>query len=114
GASGALGSGVRVAASPSFALAIALIAGLALAVVAMLRRRRSLFDLLAAHLRTRGIEVGAAMTMEDALRQLRATQPEVARELEPLIALYEAERFSPVRDRARAAAIRQRLRALSS
>lgn len=81
-------------------------------IVAILRRRRSLFDLLAAHLERLGITVGAAMTMEDALRELRAAQPEAARELEPLIALYEAERFSASNDRSRRATLRRRLSAL--
>lgn len=109
GARDALASGTRIAASPAFAFAIAALAGLAIGVMAWLRRRKSLFELLATHLAKRGIEVGPAMTMEEALTRLRATQPEVARELEPLIAMYEAERFSPQRDRARAAALRRRL-----
>ncbi|HEV7923439.1 MAG TPA: DUF4129 domain-containing protein, partial [Thermoanaerobaculia bacterium] len=109
GARDALASGTRIAASPAFAFAIAGLAGLAIAVIALLRRRGSLFELLASHLAKRGIAVGPAMTMEEALQRLRATEPRVARELEPLIAMYEAERFSPRRDRARAAAVRRRL-----
>jgi transglutaminase-like putative cysteine protease len=75
----------------------------------VLSRRTTLFDLLAAHLRRLGIEVGKSMTMEDALRVLRERHPEAAAELEPLIAAYEAERFSPTRDRTRAAMIRRKL-----
>ena len=82
--------------------------------VGFLRRRRSLFDVLAAHLHRLGIEVGPAMTMEEALRRLRAGHADAARELEPLIAMYEAERFSAQRDAKRAAALRRKLAALRS
>jgi transglutaminase-like putative cysteine protease len=102
-------SNLGAIASPAFLLLLLLVlAGGALAVVTA-RRRRPLFDLLAQHLGARGIEVGPAMTMEEALRQLRAEQPLVARELEPLIALYEEERFSPRHDRERVALIRRKL-----
>jgi hypothetical protein len=82
---------------------------LAVIIVLVARRRRSLFKLLAARLRDLGIEVGPAMTMEEALAQLRATRPEAAEALAPLIALYEEEEFSPKRDRGRAAAVRRGL-----
>jgi len=75
----------------------------------LVRRRRSLFDILAEHLSRLGIQVGDAMTMEEALVQLRADHPDAARDLEPLIAMYEAERFSAQRDVRRAVAIRKRL-----
>jgi len=67
---------------------------LAMATVWILNRRRPAFELLRDHLRARGIEVGAAMTMEEALDELRLKQPAVAEALGPLIALYEEERFS--------------------
>lgn len=95
--------------SPPVALTFALAAAAIAAATMLLRRRRTLFDLLVAHLARRGIEVGPSMTMEEALRALREQHPEAARELEPLIALYEAERFSPVHDRGRVAAVRRRL-----
>jgi len=72
-------------------------------------RRRPVFDLLASHLRALGIVVGPSMTMEEALAELRARHPDAARELEPLVALYEAERFSPHADPQRRRAIRKRL-----
>ncbi|HKB78235.1 MAG TPA: DUF3488 and transglutaminase-like domain-containing protein [Thermoanaerobaculia bacterium] len=75
-------------------------------------RRRPAFDLLRRHLLARGIEVGSAMTMEEALGELRRTQPEAAAELAPLIALYEEERFSGRRVEA-APVIRRRLAELS-
>jgi len=92
------------------------IAFAAMVLFAFTRRRTTLFDILAAHLRRLGIEVGPAMTMEEALDVLRAQHPARARELEPLIAMYEAERFSSHRDAKRAPAIRRRiaeLRAIS-
>jgi hypothetical protein len=49
------------------------------------------------------------MTMEEALAELRANHPYDARELEPLIAMYEAERFSPHADPRRRKTIRKRL-----
>jgi protein-glutamine gamma-glutamyltransferase len=94
--------------------AVAAILFVTLIIAAIARRRRPLFDVLAAHLRRLGIEVGPAMTMEEALRRLRTDHEEAARELEPLIALYEAERFSASRDARRVAAIRRRLSELRS
>ena len=91
------------------ALATLLPAALALVVLLARRRRQPLFDLLSAHLRRLGIEVGPAMTMEEALGVLRLEHPEAARELEPLIALYDEERFSGQRDRSRITRIRRRL-----
>ena len=73
-------------------MAVLVVAGIA--VVLLARRRRSLFDLLAIHLASLGIEVGPSMTMEEALVQLRSMHPAAARELAPLIEMYEAERFS--------------------
>ncbi|MGZ7080505.1 MAG: DUF4129 domain-containing protein, partial [Thermoanaerobaculia bacterium] len=62
------------------------------------------FDLLSAYL-----PVGSSTTMEEALAELRTQNPDLARELEPLVALYEAERFSPKRDRQRVKFVRRRL-----
>jgi len=80
-----------------------------LAVMMLLRRRRRLFDSLAAYLAAQGIEVGPAMTMEEALRELRIRHPEAAEELQPLIALYEEETFGGKRDSRRARTIRRKL-----
>jgi hypothetical protein len=85
-----------------------IVAGGALA-VAIAGRRHPVFDLLASHLRRFGINVGPAMTMEEALAELRANHPYDARELEPLIAMYEAERFSAHADPRRRKTIRKRL-----
>jgi transglutaminase-like putative cysteine protease len=102
----------RVLASPPYLGTMLLLIAAGIAAVAAMRRRRPLFDLLARHLASRGIKVGPAMTMEDALQQLRQEQPDAARELEPLVALYEEERFSPRSDVDRRAVIRRRLAAM--
>ncbi|HXA19608.1 MAG TPA: DUF3488 and transglutaminase-like domain-containing protein [Thermoanaerobaculia bacterium] len=88
-------------------LAALLIAGAA--VVLLARRRRSLFDLLSLHLARLGIEVGPAMTMEEALSQLHRMHPAAALSLSPLIKLYEAERFSQQAEKGRAGRIRKGL-----
>jgi transglutaminase-like putative cysteine protease len=92
-----------------FVMAIAAILFVALLIVAIARRRRPMFDVLAEHLARLGIEVGPSMTMEEALRRLRFQHGDQARDLEPLIALYEAERFSARRDARRMSIIRRRL-----
>jgi transglutaminase-like putative cysteine protease len=89
--------------------AIAAILFAVLLVTALARRRRSLFDNLAQHLARLGIEVGPSMTMEEALERLKRDLPTAAQDLAPLIAMYEAERFSPQHDARRVAAIRKRL-----
>src|SRR6185295_17019466 len=77
-----------------------------LLVVLIVRRRKRLFDLLASYLAAQGIEVGPAMTMEEALRELH---PEAAAELQPLIELYEEETFGSTRDPRRARTLRRKL-----
>ncbi|MEA2337442.1 MAG: hypothetical protein QOE82_1449 [Thermoanaerobaculia bacterium] len=93
-------------------LTILIVAGFA--VVLLARRRRTLFDLLAEHLHLLGIKVGESMTMAEALEELRMSHPEAAAELAPLIALYEAERFSGREERGRVRKIRERLAGLSA
>ena len=88
---------------------IAVLAALTALVVFIRRRRRPLFDDLAGHLHFLGIDVGPAMTMEEALQVLRARHPEAARDLAPLIAAYEEEMFSPRHERGRVASIRRAL-----
>ncbi|HUP47511.1 MAG TPA: transglutaminaseTgpA domain-containing protein [Thermoanaerobaculia bacterium] len=100
---------VDVATSPGM---VALYAGL-LALVLLLwivpLRRRPAFELLVRHLRACGIEVGPAMTVEEALSELRSERPEEAERLAPLIALYEQERFSGRTDPGRGRLLRKRL-----
>lgn len=95
--------------SPRAIGVIMLVLAFAALAISVSGRRRPVFVLLASHLRAYGIIVGPSMTMEEALAQLRATHPEAARELEPLVAMYEAERFSPHADPKVRKAIRRRL-----
>ncbi len=95
--------------SPNFWVALALLPAIGLFVALMKRRREPLFELLASHLRKHGIEVGPSMTMEEALRILRAQHADAARAIEPLVALYEEERFSAHEDRKRVSKIRRKL-----
>lgn len=100
---------VRAAVSMSGVVVLLALVALVIAALVIVRRRRPLFHLLAARLRAEGIQVGPSMTIEEALAELGARNPDLARELQPLIALYEAERFSPTHDRSRVAVIRRRL-----
>ena len=95
--------------SPRYLGMLLLLVAGGLAAALVVRRRRPLFEVLARHLATLGIRVGPAMTMEEALAQLRRDHPDAARALEPLILMYEEERFSSRADRERAATIRRRL-----
>lgn len=100
---------LRRAVSP-LPLAIVVAGGLFLILVASgVLRRRSAFDLLAQHLRALDIEVGRAMTMEEALVVLRRKNVAAAHALAPLIALYEEEQFSGRADAERRRALRQKL-----
>lgn len=114
----AMSAAARGAAHPTFnanyalLLTALLITGVAAALLS--RRRRSVFDLLADHLRKLGIEVGPSMTMEEALVEVRRTQPAAAAALAPLIELYEAERFSVSVERGRVRRIRKGLKHLTA
>jgi transglutaminase-like putative cysteine protease len=92
-----------------------IIAAIAVVLIAItlliVRRRRSLFDLLAERLRLLGIEVGPSMTMAEALDELRRTRPDAAAAFAPLIALYEEEQFSAHADNGRRATLRRALTA---
>ncbi len=98
--------------SPRFIGLVLLLAAAGALAISVSARRRPVFDLLAAHLRTLGIEVGPAMTMDEALVQLRALHPEAATKLAPLAALYEEERFGARADAQRRREIRARLNEL--
>src|SRR5260370_12846988 len=91
--------------STRYLLSVAGFVALAMIVYFIARHRRPAFELLRDHLRARGINVGPAMTMEEALVELHRSQPEIAGALAPLIALYEEEQFSahgrPARDHIR-------------
>jgi transglutaminase-like putative cysteine protease len=114
----AMSAAARRAAQPTFTrgyallLAALILAGFAALVLS--RRRQPVFNLLADHLRKLGIEVGPAMTMEEALAEVRRTQPAAAAALVPLISLYEAERFSASEERGRVRRIRKGLTELKT
>lgn len=96
-------------ASPRSIFAYSLLLGLMVLLWVVPFRRRPAFDLLVRHLRALGIEVGEAMTIEEALAELRAHAPDQATTLAPLIALYEEERFSGRPDPARRRLLGRRL-----
>jgi hypothetical protein len=97
------------ATSPAAIATYAAVAALVLLLWIVPLRRRPAFVMLVRHLRNYGIDVGEAMTIEEALDELSADNPEAAAELAPLIALYEEERFSAKRDPARSRLLRRRL-----
>ncbi|HEX7155341.1 MAG TPA: transglutaminaseTgpA domain-containing protein [Thermoanaerobaculia bacterium] len=105
-------AGFREIISPVYLTLLGIVVAAGIAAIAVKRSRRPLFELLEAHLKRLGIEVGPAMTMEEALTRLREQHPAAAQELAPLIALYEAEQFSASPAKARAAEVRKRLAAL--
>lgn len=111
-----IGRGARRSASElmsvQFGVTLLVIVAAGIVLVWVVRGRHSLFDQLAAHLRALGIEVGASMTMEEALDELRRGRPDAAAALAPLIRLYEEEQFSGRRDRGRVRAIRRALEQL--
>jgi transglutaminase-like putative cysteine protease len=114
----AMSAAARGAARPTFTrgyaliLAALILAGFMAAVLS--RRRQPVFNLLADHLRKLGIEVDPSMTMEEALDEVRRTQPAAAAALVPLIELYEAERFSASVERGRVRRIRKGLTELKT
>lgn len=99
----------RALLSRDFTMLFAIVIALALAAAIVIRRRRPLFDDLAAHLEQHGIEVGPSMTIEEALARLREVDLALAIEFEPLAKLYEEERFSARSDKRRAGALRRML-----
>jgi transglutaminase-like putative cysteine protease len=99
----------REAFNPRYAATMVGVVAIGLALIWYTRRSRRPGDLLIEHLARLGIEVGPAMTMAEALAELQRTHPQAAADLEPLVKLYEEERFSARPDRSRVAAIRTRL-----
>ncbi|HET8797330.1 MAG TPA: DUF4129 domain-containing protein, partial [Thermoanaerobaculia bacterium] len=90
------------------ALAVIVVAA-GLLVIVIQRRRRPLFDVLSAQFAQHGIEVNESMTMQEALEALRTREPEAAEDLEPIVVMYEEERFSAQPDRKRAAMVRRKV-----
>ena len=112
-ASAAMTASLHTTALRRFMSLLAMLVVAGFVIVMMARRRRSLFDLLASHLHRLGIDVGPSMTTAEALHELRISHPTAAADLAPLIAMYEAERFSGKVERGRVRRIRQRLAGLS-
>lgn len=107
---GRSGRGLVRALFAPLTLVLVVAAGLlAILIASGVLRRRSAFELLDAHLRGLEIEVGPSMTVEEALVVLRGKHPDAARELEPLIALYEEEEFSAHASAERRRALRRKL-----
>ena len=104
-----LSSDARTLFSGNFEGVLAIVVAVGFVAILIRRRRRRTFDLLASYLAAQGIRVGPAMTMEEALRELRAQHADAAEELEPLIALYEEEAFSRSRDPRKKRELRRRL-----
>jgi transglutaminase-like putative cysteine protease len=104
-----LSTDARNVLSKDFGLLLTVLVAIGFAAYVVQRRRRRTFDLLAAYLSAQGIEVGPSTTIEEALRELREQHEDAAEELEPLIALYEAEEFSAARDPERTRELRRRL-----
>jgi transglutaminase-like putative cysteine protease len=106
---GRLTNDARNLLTTDFEVLLAVLVAAGFLAILIRRRRRRTFDLLASYLAAQGIRVGPAMTMEEALRELREQHADAAEELEPLIALYEEETFSAKRDRSRSRELRRRL-----
>jgi hypothetical protein len=105
---------VRDLTDRTFTTLFGMLVATALAVFFYMRRRRTMFDLLAARLKVHGVEVGSSMTVEDALRELRARDEDFAIEIEPIVALYEEIAFSPRGDRERKRQLRRMLMSADS
>ena len=103
------GQAYAAARSPAMIAVYAGLLALALLLWVAPLRRRPAFDALVRHLRALGIEVGPAMTLEEALEALRGERPDEAERLAPLVALYEEEQFSGRPDRDRRRTLRRRL-----
>jgi len=101
--------GIRGLASRRFLALVALLIAIALAAYGLSQRRKSLFHLLAARLAQHGVEVTQSMTVEEALRELRARDPQYAAQIEPIVAMYEEAVFSSRRDRERTRMLRKML-----
>lgn len=99
----------RALLSRDFTMLFAIVIGAGFVLALVIRRRRPLFDDLAAHLEHHGVEVSPSMTVEEALARLREVDLAVAIEFEPLVALYEEERFSPRTDKKRMSLLRRKL-----
>lgn len=106
-------AGLREVATLRYLTTAGLLIVVGAALVLFVRRRRPIYELLSEQLRQAGVEVSDSMTVEEALRRLRETNPAAADTLAPLVAMYEAEQFSGRRDAARQRELRRALIALA-
>ena len=113
GARSALGSAADAITREALLIGVT-VAGLLLLIWVIPFRRRSAFEVLVRYFRARGVEVGESMTMEEAIGELRGEDTAEAARIEPLVALYEAERFSGRPDAARRRLLRRRLSELKA
>ncbi len=102
----------HAAISPRMLSTVAALVALVALALAVIRRRRPVFDLIARRLRELGVEVQPATTAEEALALLRERDAAAASLFAQIINLYEQEQFSPRQDRTRVTDIRRRLTAL--
>ncbi len=110
----ALAGSVRAVAAPEYLKLLGLVLACGSIVVLIFRRRRPVFLLLAERLEQLGVRVEDATTIHEALTRLRSTNPAAATDLEPLVVLYDEERFSSRSSPERVATIRRGLAALRS
>ncbi len=104
-----LAGGVRAVAAPDYLSLLGLVIATGAIVVMVFRHRRPVFHVLAERLEQLGVKVSDATTMDEALARLRIANPQAAAQLEPLVLLYDEERFSSRPSRERIAAIRRGL-----
>jgi transglutaminase-like putative cysteine protease len=89
-----LGESLHEVASLRYLMVLAALLLAGLGAIAIQRRRRPIHHQLLAAMARLGIEVSPAMTMEEALTQVRVERPAAAAMLSPLVAMYEEEQFS--------------------
>lgn len=111
---GRLAADIREVATPQFAFLIALLVAIALFLSLFRRRRDPVLAGLTAYFAAREIELNEAMTLREALARLRERSLADASAVEPVIALYEEERFSERARGDRRLELRRRVAALRS
>jgi len=109
-----LGDGARVLRDRRFLMLLSALLAAGLAAILWSRRRKTLFDLIAARLAARGVEIAPTATVEEALAELRVRDPQFATAIAPVLALYEEETFSGRRDPTRRRTLRRMLGELSN
>jgi len=109
-----LSAGARSFRDRTFVMLLSLVIAIGAAAIVLSRRRRTLFDLIAARLAARGVTVAPSATVEEALAELRTRDPQFANAIAPAIAMYEEETFSGRGDPMRRRTLRRMLAQLSN